>query len=74
MEATVPRTAEPSPTRSGGRQRRKARLNRQATLGLDWDGVHEAQMKLAAVIGGGDSWPERLEGRLQRARQQHGYG
>ena len=59
---------------TGGRQRRKAQLRRQAAAAgvdvVDWMAVREHQRRLAAAVGGGEQWPQILHERLEAARAQ----
>ena len=62
-------------TRTGGRQVRKARIRAQAAAAdctvVDWMQVREAQQRLMEAVGGGELAPQRLEERLERARERY---
>ena len=59
-----------TPKRSGGKQRKAIRQARQQREAAQL----EAQQLLAATIGGGEVWQERLEERLEVARARYQQG
>jgi hypothetical protein len=80
-----PATAPPTqgvtaslPTRSGGRQRRAARLAfqreewQQQRAAYDWGTVQRARAEMAAVMG--DGWEERAQTNLERSRLRYAEG
>ena len=54
---------------------RKARIRAQAAAAdctvVDWMQVREAQQRLMEAVGGGELAPQRLEERLERARERY---